>query len=614
MIFISFMLCSAASAVGENASGTFADSLYPFPNMTVKESRPVIALDLENIGVSVIPDTVFIKIDGADVTTESDVTKNYIIYRPDGTLSTGKHVISVAADRTDGRRFGPVTWSFTIIGAEPAWKPRRDSTTGSLSVATDYVSADYVPQAGFDVARFFSEREGTKSNTDFSFTNVSEGRVIGASYRRYTQPYTDVSIDRAALTYRDDNFDAKLGSFRIDLSDFTIAGADIEGIKINRNYRSWSLEAFSGRTQDPGIDGDFRQMTYGVRGGYSWNSKNHSSLTLLKAREYDDAHYSTISAPSEDAILSFVHRYDYNEDFSAEVETAMNNRRVDGETDAHHDTAYSLTLNGRVNKVRGSLKAYDVGEFFLPVSDGTSKYLNSNREGIRGEGVYEPVNWARVGGLYEEYYSDTTTAAYIAEDKTKRGNAFVTFSVKDYLPALTYRKTKLVRTSGIVSESDNIHATILLPPIATYFSKTRVTAGWSDIEYTAPGTLLETDVLMFSVYMSFRDSVGVSFSYSKNRNDDTIRLTSTEYKRIGGELRWSLRPGRFTVSGSYYDSDASGQSLDTQKMEYGLGMEYIFDSVYSCSLGWDRIKFSDAISQYYNYKLDILRTGMKMRF
>lgn len=614
LILACILSCAASAVIAQEPAGSLKDSLFPIPDSQITDTQPAIVMNFNNAGVEVRADTAVITIDGIDVSTDSDITGNYILYRPDGPLSAGKHTVSISAIRTDGSPFGLVKWSFMITGGEVADGPRPDNTAGRLKLTTDYVAADYTPLSGFELSRFLPQREGTKSGVDFSVTNVSEGRVIKAAYKRRTQPYTDVSIDTVSMTYHDEKFNAALGDFRLELSDFTVPGTNMKGVEIDRDYGPWSLKAFGGRTQDPGVDGDFRQMTYGLRGGYSWNNKHDSSLTMLRARENYDAYFRTLSEPAEDDILSFSHLFRYNDDFYAEGEAAINNRKEDGGAAAYHDSAYSFTIHGRIDDLRGSFRAYDAGEFFMPVSNGTSGSLNSNREGFRLDGAYEPLDWASAGGLYEEYYSYNTFPLYIAETKTKRGNAYVTFSIRDYLPALTYRKTKLVNTAGLVSESDNIHATLLIPPIATNFSRTRVSASWSDIRYSSRAADLGADVLMFSVYMSFRDSLSISLSYNLNENDDILRRYSTDYKRYGADIRWRMLPGRLAFTGSYSDSDTSGDSSDINEKQYGIGLEYIIDRTYSCSLGWERVLYSDAVNTYYDYDLDIIRTEMEMRF
>jgi len=587
--------------------------IYPGPGEVTETMDPTIAVDMTGLKTPVETTTVSIVLDGADVTSFADVTPSYILYKPPVDLPAGNHTVTVKAMDTTKKDIPPLEWSFKIPDLKPV---KTDNTTGRLTMSTDYGRADFQPSSMYDVNEIIAEKEGMKLNVDLDFTNISEGRTIIGSIHRETQDYTDIEIDRGRIDYYDSDIEASLGYFWIDLSEFTVAGTELGGIRVDRDNGPWHHTFFGGRTQDPSTSGTYKQFTTGFKTSYTWSSSNNTSLTLLDAQEKDNPFYNQLPGndPARDQIASLMHQFNFNKKFYAVLEAAKNKRRISSAS-TKNDSAVKLKLKGTYEIFTTEFQLYDIDENFFPVAGGNAKFLYNNREGFMGKVTARPIRWLTAGGLYEEYDSaeDSVTDP---EKETKRKNAFVALSPGRHVN-ITYRKNNLSTSEQTESDTDSVTATLSFTE-GGYFTKTRLSAGWNDIEYTDTGSPMQIfiDNTIFS--LGFRTTAGnrldLSASYSKSDVDAIMVPSSTTTKKYSYGLDWYAIPRRLTWSWDYSQSDSSGTSVDTDETTLKTLIEYVSNREFTYTLGWDTISHTNAINPSFNYDEDIWRSGVKWNF
>jgi len=88
----------------------------PDPNSTIAAVRPNISVVSEDSGSGVDPARVSMSVNGADVTAQATVTKNFATYRPQQPLQTGQNTVTVTASDRAGNSASQ-TWAFNVQGA-----------------------------------------------------------------------------------------------------------------------------------------------------------------------------------------------------------------------------------------------------------------------------------------------------------------------------------------------------------------------------------------------------------------------------------------------------------------------------------------------------------------
>jgi hypothetical protein len=590
-------------------------AVYPAPGENIDETTPMIAADASQLETPLDPKTVSVALNGVDVTDDAEITASYVVYQPPSPLGPGRYDVRITAKDVNRNDIEPLTWTFTVGGgvAVPGavgavGVSKKDNTTGRLSVSTDYIAADYVPQPAFDISELFREKEGMKLNADLSFTNVSGGRTLIGSYHRETQYYSDIETDKWRLNYYDDNFESTLGNFWLATSDLTLLGAELAGVELDKKAGPWSSMFFSGRTQDPSTSGTFKQITTGARGAFAWNKYNTSSLTALYADERDNTAYEPTDMPARDEIASFRHEYIDGEDFSASLELARNIRTEKGAASTHSG-AEKLDVSARYGKLSGEGSLYRIPDDYLPIAEGSSRYLKSNRRGFLMKGGYAATEMLTLGGEFEEYDEFD-----VVEPTIKRAAAFAAFSF-DGGSTLAYRKSKLVR-SGTSSESDSVNGTLVLPA-TDLFAETRISLGWQNISYDAAAVTSNTDIYMASVATSYKDKLRISVSHTFSNNgaeSAASGLTESDNKTSAVALNWNIIPFKLMWIGQYEVSDNSGTSSDDGETRFKNMVKYVIDKTYTLNLGLDFVAYTDSISHTTDYDQTILRTGVEWNF
>ncbi len=93
------------------------DFAYPAPNSSMKNSKPIIGLNLKNLPEDLDPRTVRIFIDGEDVSDKSIVNDNSLFFVPKVSLSPGDHKVDVKIKNLNGFKEEKLSWNFAVSSA-----------------------------------------------------------------------------------------------------------------------------------------------------------------------------------------------------------------------------------------------------------------------------------------------------------------------------------------------------------------------------------------------------------------------------------------------------------------------------------------------------------------
>ncbi len=606
-------------------------AVYPEPGSIISDKLPMITADASSLESHVDTNSVKVFLNGADVTSDSEIAPTYIVYQPPTPLTDGIYEVRISASNIAGNTIEPLTWTFTIGTGTPRQQTPdqpaeisepTDNTTGRLSFSVDSVSAFFTPNNAVDTTQLFREKEGAKFNTDLTFTNSSDSRTITGTFHRETQDYTDVEQDRGRLNYYGTNYSAALGYFWFSLSDLTITGTELAGLSVDKTYGRWDYTFFAGRTQDPSSGSATRQNALGTKAAFNWNQNNTTAATFVQSRDSDkDDSYLTngTAAPETNSITAIMHTFslDKNWKFSLEEAHASRNPRDGSRTG---DFASRFTFQGNATRYTVSGEAYNIGANYLPVSEGGSKYLKSNREGFKIKLDTKRISIFNAGGEYESYDTDETTSAQALS--TERSTAFIAIS-SGILQTLSVRKSYLT-SGGVLSDTDSdttgVNAVILLPSYGV-MAETRISAGWQTINYSilyssAAYTDTETEVLNLGLSTAYKDILSFSSSYSDSDSDilssGTPRKSRNRNYNFG--LNWNIIPFKFFAASRYEIVRNTGTDIDNQEDRLKNTLKYVFDEKYSATLSYDTTTYRDEINPVYDYKQRTLRTGMEMSF
>lgn len=614
LLFLLLFPCVALAQTGDRLKAdmglTQMKPMYPLPGSEITDTRPMITIDLSGLETPVSPSTVIMLVNGSDVTQKADINPSYILFQPITDLPPGSYEVRVTAQNVNGQAVEPLGWKFVIKGAAPSRQAEDgDRTTGNLNISNDFVFADYSPQNAFDITSIFEEKEGSKLNVDFNFTNISEGRTVIGSYNRKTRSYTGQSQDKWRYYYLNTHFDAVAGNYWLDLSDLTVAGTEMLGVKIDKRDGPWKFQFFSGRSQDPSTSGGFKQVTSGMRGDYEWSQRSRTLVTLLSAYELDRGETTATNVPARDDIISVRHEVDASNNVSATLEVAHNIRKPQTGGASRND-AYKFLITGVANAVSGEIEVYNIPRDFVPVAEGSSRTLNSNREGFRAQADYSVTEWLDTGVEYEEYDADASLST--AAESVRYGNGYVTIST-DVMPALTFRRSKLTSSQGTTSESDSV-SMFLLAPATFVFPAARLNVSWQDVDFTAPALSTNSRVWLFSVNTPLTSTLDLSAYYSTSDLTTSLTATATNQKNMSLGLNWRIIPDRLVWSGKYELLKNTGASSDNRKKQVLSSFNYQTTQDYALTLSTDFVSYSDAVNPAFTYDQNIWRTGVEWDF
>ncbi len=150
-------------------------NLQPPDGSTTSDSTPQITADyFDPSGINVT--SVYMEVDGIDVTPSATVTENDVYYTPAAPLPDGLHTVNLnVSDLSESSNLATETWTFTVdTGAGDTTPPvitnlqPPDSSTTSDKTPT--ISADYSDASGIDTGSVYLEVDGADVTSQATIT------------------------------------------------------------------------------------------------------------------------------------------------------------------------------------------------------------------------------------------------------------------------------------------------------------------------------------------------------------------------------------------------------------------------------------------------------------
>lgn len=134
LFFILFNFPDLVQAQDEIPPVIDSSSYFPENGKLIGNSTPAIVAEYsDNGGSGIDTSTVNITVDGADKTSEANITASKISYTPSSALSTGSHTVTVDVSDNAGNPAAQASWSFTVDN----WSVDISSISDSFSLDLD---------------------------------------------------------------------------------------------------------------------------------------------------------------------------------------------------------------------------------------------------------------------------------------------------------------------------------------------------------------------------------------------------------------------------------------------------------------------------------------------
>ncbi len=105
----------AASPISIDTTAPRITNLSPDPNTSAASARPTISATFDDAGSGVSPNNVTILVNGAPVTQQATITRNFFTYRPDQALPVGSNTVTVTVQDQAGN-VNTQRWTFSVRG------------------------------------------------------------------------------------------------------------------------------------------------------------------------------------------------------------------------------------------------------------------------------------------------------------------------------------------------------------------------------------------------------------------------------------------------------------------------------------------------------------------
>jgi parallel beta-helix repeat protein len=149
-------------------------NLQPPVSSTINDNTPLVSADYSDLsGINV--SSVYLEVDGIDITSSATVTANNVTYIPGIGISDNVHTVYLQVEDNYGN-LATVSWSFTVDTTPPTIMNMQPPDASTTNINTPTISADYSDLSGINVSSALLEVDG------IDITSFSTVTANGMSY------------------------------------------------------------------------------------------------------------------------------------------------------------------------------------------------------------------------------------------------------------------------------------------------------------------------------------------------------------------------------------------------------------------------------------------------
>lgn len=553
------------------------DILNPMPGEQITDPQPMIGVKIPQLDPPIKPDTIVISIDGDDVTSETQVTIEYIFYTPAMALKPGIHNVKVTYSYLDDsvappveRPYPSISWDFEVVTSlaairKPvAGQEKRVSTSGKLSLTAGNVflnEGTRIYNANSAPSDLKYKESGILTPI-IDVTHEHHGETIVAHYDRSIEEITGRPNDRGYAKFTDLSKEIILGDYPTtskEFSEYTISGVRIRGMKNTQMTPHGKLTFFSGRSQEP-QDGLMLRYTIGSMFEFPSTPSYTGKVIALRTREKGLA--TAAASPKRDLLISIVNKYKYSPSFAVYSEMATDYHSETGVAGvARRDSATKFEAAYVPKPFSLVVGRRTVGPSFTPTTLGT--FTERDREGTYGTLKYTPSKRWALSSFFDDYHNNLHHNANINDftDKTTNSISSITYST-NMISMLNYRYNKLYAKTDIGSRAPGIQNTLMnesttealtlkvnLPDVKAFIDNTYSMVytrydidRFTNTTGTASNLAMRSDTRNYTVGTRYKALWQLSYNFTINRaNTHTISTTDTQDDAETTTDSWALR-------------------------------------------------------------------------
>jgi hypothetical protein len=426
------------------AEQEWLEVLYPEMNSVIENRMPQISAAFSS-DMTITQDNLQVKLDGADITRDCEITQDFLLYVPSEELSHGNHVVTVTnLDRPE--MVG--SWQFSIAGVPALWQ----RPSGGASVTWQWAHAD-------SDSLFLIHSPGS----NFGLAAQTAGQILGRSF--------DVWINRSAFyKYKSTDFGFGFYGDRIrvsagdlfpSISKLTLDGMPARGGEVDFkpfDRAAVYLVGAEGRVfTDTDTEDEFMAGLLNSRfGGFQvvirpLMRKWEVSALYIHARNYAESEPGMpFSIEKENDICSLGTELDLPAEFAFHSEWARSSHLTryseesEGEapaeplaSESHKDEGISVGLGKRIGPLALELFYLNIGDEFLSE---VNPFIESGRNGFGFSGKYSHRTGFSARGEYGRYRVGATHASPVQVNTEMRANLSLSLSKLPSIFAVYYQQ------------------------------------------------------------------------------------------------------------------------------------------------------------------------------
>jgi len=425
--------------------------LNPYVGEEITDRQPMIGVKLPQLDPPIEPTSIMFFVDGSDVTSETNVSTEYLFYTPQIPMKLGNHNVRITYKDTAGTDQPSVQWDFTVVErivtrvvAPPV--EQKPSTTGRLNLQFEDIHLNKAMRPDSVDEADIRYPEALNTTANLNFTSTFYGKTLKGNYQRTVEQITGRSNDYFRFDYLFKNNVVTIGDRPVTSSDFselTMNGVRLRGVyAVNRVNPKYLLTWVNGRTREP-QNGRYKRYTNGMKIN-TRTSKNHEvGLILLRSAEHGES--TTTLVPGKDTIAALTSAFTYNKRWALNSEFVYDNHTERGTTSPlmmGKDAASKYYVTYTSTRWSGNAGRRSIGPRFTPTTLGT--FTEADREGSYGSIQYKPSSKFQAKIFYDAYHNNLHHNANTNDFTDKSTNSASSMILNyPHFPMITARYGKL---------------------------------------------------------------------------------------------------------------------------------------------------------------------------